>query len=149
MKVHYIDFKKHLNIYKFHIYLLRIITIMDWSYINRCLIQSGCCSSASSASIYAGSASLYNLIINLCETENTHTQFYICACILLAESLWVFLHLFQDHAHGRVTHYLLHFWISHGPPLHILRAIVPHGLTYHAALNPLSGFLHTHKQITN
>lgn len=74
------------------------------------------------------------------------SKFFIFG-VLLAEGLWVFLHLLQDHAHGRVTHDLLHLWIGHGPPFHVLWIIIPHGLTHHAALHPLCGLLHagTHK----
>lgn len=60
---------------------------------------------------------------------------------LLAKRLRVLLHLLEDHAHGRVTHNLLHLGISHGPFLHFLRTVVPHGLTDHAALHAFCGFL--------
>lgn len=60
---------------------------------------------------------------------------------LLAECLRILLHLFQDHAHGRVTHNLLHLGVGHSPPFHVFRAIVPHSVACHAALDALRGFL--------
>lgn len=47
---------------------------------------------------------------------------------LLAECLGVLLHLLQDEAHGRVAHDLLHFWVGHGPALHVLGVVIAHRL---------------------
>lgn len=72
---------------------------------------------------------------NLYYTVKMQTALEVKLSNLLAKGLWVLLHLLKDHTHGWVRHNLLHLWISHGPFLHFLRAVIPHGLTYHAALN--------------
>lgn len=60
---------------------------------------------------------------------------------LLAKCLRVLLHLFKDHAHGGIAYNLLDLRVSHGPPLHLLRTVIPGVLTDHTTLNSFSGFL--------
>lgn len=64
---------------------------------------------------------------------------------LLAERLRVLLHLLEDHAHGWVTHNLLHLGIGHCPFLHFLRSVIPRGLADHTALQAFCGLLKMEK----
>lgn len=68
-------------------------------------------------------------------------QGYLKSADLLAKRLRVLLHLLQDQAHGWVGHDLLHLRISHSSFLHLLGAVVPHGLTDHAPLYAFRCFL--------